>query len=300
MGPQPRLLIGGQAVIEGVMMRSPRWTATAIRRPDGAISAFTEPAISLLVRFRWLRLPLLRGGVALYESLTIGIRALLLSASAARGETTPLSGGQVAVTVSAGLALALGLFFVVPAAVFRVLDPYFASVYTLNLAEGLLRVVLLVGYVAGIGRLTDVARLFAYHGAEHKAVNAYEAGAPLRPDTVRTFSRFHPRCGTSFLLIVMLVAIVVFSFLGRPPLVLRLASRLVFIPLVAGLSYEIIRAAAHWRWLRPLVWPGIWLQRLTTREPDVPQLEVAVRALREVVEREAATPAQSPSPELVS
>ncbi len=300
MRAQPRLLIGGQAVIEGVMMRSPRWTATAIRLPDGAIRAFTEPSVSLLVRVRWLRLPLLRGVVALYEALTIGIRALLLSASAALGEPTPLSGGQVAVTVSAGLAVALGLFFVLPAAVIRLLDVYFASVYTLNLAEGLLRVAILVGYVAGIGRLTDVARVFAYHGAEHKAVNAYEAGAPLRPDTVRTFSRFHPRCGTSFLLIVMIVAIVVFSFLGRPPLALRLASRIIFIPLVAGLSYEIIRAAARWPGLRPLVVPGIWLQRLTTREPDERQLEVAVRALREVVEHEAATPAGGPSPAIVS
>lgn len=281
-----RLLIGGQAVIEGVMMRSPRWTSTAVRRPGGAIDAFTEQRISPLLQLPWLRLPVARGVVALYEALTIGIRALLLSANAAMGEDVPLTRRQVAVTVATGLAVAVGLFFILPAALIRILDRYFGSVYTLNLAEGLLRVVILVGYVAGIGRLPDVTRVFAYHGAEHKAVNAYEAGAPLQVDAVRVFSRLHPRCGTSFLLIVMVVAIVVFSFLGRPPLLLRLASRIALIPIVAGISYEIIRAGTRTAWLRPLVLPGLWLQRLTTRDPDDRQVEVAVRALREVVERE--------------
>lgn len=281
-----RLLIGGQAVIEGVMMRSPRWTSTAVRRPDGTIAAFTEQRVSPLLQFPWLRLPVARGIVALYEALTIGIRALLLSANAALGEDVPLTRRQVAATVATGLAVAVGLFFILPAALIRILDRSFGSVYTLNLAEGLLRVVILIGYVAGIGRLPDVARVFAYHGAEHKAVNAYEAGAPVQVDAARGCSRFHPRCGTSFLLIVMLVAIVVFSFLGRPPLLLRLASRIAFIPIVAGVSYEILRAGARAAWLRPLVLPGVWLQRLTTRDPDDRQLEVAVRALREVVERE--------------
>lgn len=288
-GGRTRLLIGGQAVIEGVMMRSPQWTSTAVRRRDGAIGAVTEPQDSLLLHFRWLRVPVLRGCVALYESVTIGIKALLLSAGMATGEQASLTGRQVAATVSAGVAVALGLFFVLPAAVIRSLDVYLPSVFASNLAEGALRVIILLGYVAGIGRLPDVARVFAYHGAEHKAVNAYEAGAPLRAEAARGFSRFHVRCGTSFLLIVMIMAIVVFSFLGRPPLALRLASRLALIPLVAGLSYELIRAAARLSWLRPVMVPGLWLQRLTTREPDDRQLEVAVRALREVVEREDAS-----------
>jgi len=281
-----RLLIGGQAVIEGVMMRSPRWTSTAVRRPDGAITAFTEARPSALLQVRWLRLPVARGIVALWEALTIGIRALLLSANAALGAEVPLTRRQVAATVAGGLAVAVALFLLLPAALIRIVDRSFGSVYALNAAEGLLRVVILVGYVAGIGRLPDVARVFAYHGAEHKAVNAYEAGAPLQVGAVRAFSRFHLRCGTSFLLIVMIVAIAVFSFLGRPPLALRLASRLAFIPLAAGISYEIIRAGARAPWLRPLVLPGLWLQRLTTRDPDDRQLEVAIRALSEVIDRE--------------
>jgi uncharacterized protein YqhQ len=295
-GGRSRLLLGGQAVIEGVMMRSPHWTSTAIRHPDGTIRAITEPHASLLAQIPWLRVPILRGCVAVYESLTVGIKALLLSAGVAAGEQAPLSGRQVAVTVSTGVGVALGLFFVLPAAAIRSLDAYFASAYVSNMAEGAVRILILLGYIAGIGRLPHVARVFAYHGAEHKAVTAYEAGAPLRTETVRSFSRFHLRCGTSFLLIVMIVAIVVFSSLGRPPLALRLGSRIIFIPLVAGLSYELIRAAARVPWLRPSVVPGLWLQRLTTREPDERQLEVAVRALREVVEREDATS----SPALVS
>lgn len=299
-GGRARLLIGGQAVIEGVIMRSPRWTSTTVRRPDGAIDAVTEPHVSLLLQFRWLRVPVLRGCVALYESLTIGIKALLLSAGIATGEQASFTGRQVAATVSAGVGVAVGLFFLLPAAVIRPLDPYFPSVYVSNLAEGALRILILLGYVAGIGRLPEVARVFAYHGAEHKVVNAYEAGAPLRAEAARSFSRFHLRCGTSFLLLVMIVAIVVFSFLGRPPLALRLASRIALIPLVAGLSYELIRAAARFPWLRPVVVPGLWLQRLTTREPDERQLEVAVRALREVVEREDAAPSSDSSPAAIS
>lgn len=279
-------MIGGQAVIEGVMMRSPHWTATAVRRADGEIVAFAERRDSPLVRHRWLRIPVIRGAAALYEALVAGVRALLWSANAAVGREEPLGRGQIGVTVLTGLGLAVGLFFLIPAAVIRWFDVWFATVYALNLAEGLLRVAILVGYVATIGRVADIHRVFAYHGAEHKAVSAYEDGAPLEPSAARPYSRFHPRCGTSFLLIVMVVAIVVFSFLGRPPLLLRLASRVALIPLVAGLSYEVIRGGARYRWFRPFVLPGIWLQRLTTREPDDAQLEVAVRALRAVVERE--------------
>jgi uncharacterized protein YqhQ len=180
------------------------------------------------------------------------------------------------------------LFFVLPAMLVRLVDASLPSILALNVAEGALRVGILIGYIAIVGRLPDIARVFAYHGAEHKAVNAYEARLELSTPIVRTQSRFHPRCGTSFLLIVMIVAIVVFSFLGRPPLLLRVASRVVLIPVVAGLSYEIIRAAAALRWVRPLVAPGLWLQRLTTREPDDTQVDVAIRALREVLERERA------------
>lgn len=280
------MLIGGQAVIEGVMMRSPHWSSTAVRLPSGDITSFPSRFDSLLLRHRWLRIPVVRGAIVLYEALVLGVRALFQSANAVLGDDEVMTPQQVTLSVVAGLALAIGLFFVLPTVVARFLDPYLATVYTLNLAEGAVRVAILIGYIAGIGRLPDIRRVFAYHGAEHKAVNAHEAGVPLDVGHVRAHSRFHPRCGTSFLLIVMIVAVIVFSFLGRPPLLLRIASRVVLIPLVAGLSYEIIRAGARYRWFRPLVTPGLWLQRLTTREPGDGEIEVAVRALRDVLERE--------------
>ncbi len=286
MTPTERLLIGGQAVIEGVMMRSPRWTSTAVRRPTGEVVTATDRVDSLLLRHRWLRAPIVRGAIALYEALVIGVRALLFSAREALGEEPEQSPAAINASVALGLALAIGLFFVLPAAVIRLLDQYFATVYTLNIAEGAVRVSILIGYISLIGRLKEIRRVFAYHGAEHKAVNAYEGGATLEVQHVRRFSRFHPRCGTSFLLIVMIVAIVVFAFLGRPGLLLRITERVLLIPIVAGISYEIIRAGARDRWFRPLVVPGIWLQRLTTREPDDIQLGVAIRALQEVLDRE--------------
>jgi len=274
--------------MEGVMMRSPHWTATAVRRPDGDILTSVQRLDSLLVRYPWLRLPVLRGIIVLYEALTIGIRALFFSANAALGEEEQLTASQIGVSAAVGLALAVGLFFVLPTIGARALDRFLPSVVLLNLVEGAIRVSILIAYIGSIARLPDIRRVYAYHGAEHKAVNAYEAGDPLDVAAVRRHSRFHPRCGTSFLLIVMVVAIIVFSFLGRPPLVLRIASRVALIPLVAGVSYEIIRAGARYRWFRPLVAPGMWLQRLTTREPDEAQMEVAARALREVTEREGA------------
>lgn len=282
----PKMLIGGQAVLEGVMMRSPRWTSTAVRLPSGEIASFPSRFDSLLLRRRWLRAPVVRGAIVLYEALVIGVRALFQSANAALSEEEALSPQQVTLSVVAGLGLAVGLFFVLPTVVARYLDPYLASVWTLNLAEGGLRVAILIGYIAAIGRMPDIGRVFAYHGAEHKAVNAHEAGVPLDVPNVRAQSRFHPRCGTSFLLIVMIVAVLVFSFLGRPGLLLRVASRVALIPLVAGVSYEIIRAGARYRLFRPLITPGLWLQRLTTREPGEGEIEVAVRALRDVLERE--------------
>jgi uncharacterized protein YqhQ len=286
--PSASLLIGGQAVLEGVMMRSPRFTSTAVRLPSGELTAFTDRFDSLLIRQRWLRTPVLRGTIVLYEALTLGIRALFLSANAALGEETRLTPRQAALSAVAGIGLSVLLFFVLPTVLVRLGDAWLPSVVVLNVAEGALRVGILIGYIALVGRLPDIARVFAYHGAEHKAVNAYEARLELSTAAVRSQSRFHPRCGTSFLLIVMIVAIVVFSFLGRPPLLVRIASRVALIPLVAGVSYEIIRAGARVRWFRPLIVPGLWLQRLTTREPDDGQVAVAVRALQEVLERERA------------
>lgn len=268
------------------MMRSPRWTSTAVRRPTGEVVTATERVESLLLRHRWLRVPVVRGAITLYEALTIGVRALFFSAREALGEDEPQSPAAATLGVVMGLGLAIGLFFVLPAALIRLFDRYFATVYALNVGEGAVRIAVLIAYIALIGRVRDIRRVFAYHGAEHKAVNAYEAGVPLRVSEVRRFSRFHPRCGTSFLLIVMIVAIVVFSFLGRPGLLVRIAERILLIPVVAGISYEIIRAGARYRWFRPLVVPGMWLQRLTTREPEDTQLEVAIHALEQVLDRE--------------
>ncbi|HEY3247723.1 MAG TPA: DUF1385 domain-containing protein [bacterium] len=270
------------------MMRSPHWTATAVRRPAGDILSSVEHLDSLLVRYRWLAVPVVRGVIVLYEALTIGIRALFFSANAALGDDEQLSSQQIGVSAVVGLALAVGLFFVLPTIGARMLERYLPTVIALNLAEGGIRIAVLITYIASIARLPDIRRVYEYHGAEHKAVNTYEAGDPLDVGAVRRHSRFHPRCGTSFLLIVMIVAIIVFSFLGRPALPLRILSRVLLIPVVAGVSYEIIRAGARYRWFRPLVVPGMWLQRLTTREPDDAQMEVAVRALRDVIDRETA------------
>lgn len=280
------LLVGGQAVIEGVMMRSPHWAATAVRGPHGDIVTLPYRLDSLLVRFRWLRVPILRGIVVLYEALRLGVTALLMSANVAQGNEAPMTRQQVASTVITGLGLAVGLFFVLPTVAVRLVERSASSALELNLVEGGIRVAIVIGYLLMLSRVRDLRRVFEYHGAEHKVVNAYEAGAPLEVAAVRAQSRFHPRCGTSFILVVMFVSVVVFALLGRPTLAARIASRIGLIPLLAGVSYEIIRGGARSRWFHPAIVPGLWLQRLTTREPNDAQLEVAIRALAEVVERE--------------
>ncbi len=282
-----RVFLGGQAVLEGVMIRGPQWVTTAVRRPDGTIAEEVLHRPSLLVRKGWARLPVLRGMVVLWEALAVGTQALVYSAGQAVEQELgrPLSRREVAASLSLGLGLAVGLFFVLPTLLARWADPGWGSV-SYNLVEGVVRTAVLVGYVAALGLLPEVRRVFMYHGAEHKVVNAWERGCPLVVEEVQKHSRYHPRCGTSFLLVVVLVAVVVFSLLGKPPLWWRLASRVALVPLVAGLAYEVIRAGAHSRWLRPLVAPGLWLQRLTTREPEPQQVEVAIRALQAVLERE--------------
>lgn len=284
------LMIGGQAVIEGVMMRGPHWVSVAVRRPDGTIATHTRRVDSLLTRYRPLNLPLLRGTIVLYEALVLGVQALLFSANEALGEEGgKLSGWEAGFSLSLGLVLGLGLFFVVPTLAVRLVEGWFSYPLALNLGEGLVRVALLVGYIWGIARMRDLQRVFAYHGAEHKAVNAFEARAPLAPRVVQAYSRLHLRCGTSFILVVMLLALLLFSLLGRPPLPWRILSRLALVPVIAGLGYEVIRAGARFPWFRPLMIPGLWLQCLTTREPDDGQVEVAIAALEEVVRRERGT-----------
>ncbi len=283
----PRAAIGGQAVLEGVMMRGPHWVSTVVLRPDGQVAEEVVHRPSLLVRNRWARLPVVRGVVVLWEALAVGVRALVYSANQAVESEMgrPLATREVALSLGLGVGLAVGLFFVFPTVLVRWVDPGLGPV-GFNLLEGGLRTAVLVAYVGLVGLLPDLRRVYMYHGAEHKAVNAWEQGVPLVVSEVQRQSRFHPRCGTSFLLVVVLVAVVVFSLLGKPPLAVRIASRVLLVPVIAGLAYEVIRAGARSRWLRPLVAPGLWLQRLTTREPDPAQVEVAIRALRRVLERE--------------
>ena len=277
-------MIGGQAVIEGVMMKGPTRIATAVREPSGNIAVRVEPVHSLGDRFPLLKKPLLRGVIALGEALVYGIRALSFSAQAAGEEGEELSSKEIALTMLAAFGLAVLLFVVLPTYATKFIQSIVSEPYLLNLFEGVLRLTIFFTYVGVISSLSDIRRVFQYHGAEHKTIYAYEAGIPLEIESIRKYSRLHPRCGTNFLLIVMVVSIFMFAFLGWPDLWLRIVSRVVLLPLVAGISYEIIRFAGSCD--NPLVAmlmkPGLWLQYMTTREPSDDQIEVAIRALEAV------------------
>lgn len=277
-------MIGGQAVIEGVMMKGPTRIATAVREPSGNIAVRVEPVHSLGDRFPLLKKPLLRGVIALGEALVYGIRALSFSAQAAGEEGEELSSKEIALTMLAAFGLAVLLFVVLPTYATKFIQSVVSEPYLLNLFEGVLRLTIFFTYVGVISSLSDIRRVFQYHGAEHKTIYAYEAGIPLEIESIRKYSRLHPRCGTNFLLIVMVVSIFMFAFLGWPDLWLRIVSRVVLLPLVAGISYEIIRFAGSCD--NPLVAmlmkPGLWLQYMTTREPSDDQIEVAIRALEAV------------------
>ncbi|MGI6604876.1 MAG: DUF1385 domain-containing protein [bacterium] len=279
--------IGGQAVIEGVMMRGRRFVATAVRREDGEIVVQVVEPSSLARKLPFLRWPFLRGAVALIESLVVGLQALAFSASQFGPGDEQLTTRELVLTLVVALGLGVGLFILLPTVLMR----WFSvaqSPLVLNLGEGVLRMTIFILYILSITRLKDIRRLFEYHGAEHKVVHAYEKGLELSAAAVRPFSTLHPRCGTSFLLYVMVVSIVLFSFLGWPNLWQRLLSRLLLLPVVAGISYELLRLAGRSKspLVQALSWPGLGLQKLTTREPDDAQLEVAMRALEEVVKRE--------------
>ncbi|HHV56460.1 MAG TPA: DUF1385 domain-containing protein [Firmicutes bacterium] len=280
--------VGGQAVIEGVMMRGRRFVATAVRRESGEIVVQVKEPWSAGRRFPCLRWPLVRGAVALIDSLVVGLEALTFSANQFGAEEEKLTPRDLVLTLVTALGLGVGLFILLPTVLMRWLGGG-GNPLLLNLGEGVLRMAIFFLYILSITRLKDIRRIFEYHGAEHKVVHAYEHGRPLTVEEARPFSTLHPRCGTSFLLYVMVVSIILFSFLGWPALWLRVLSRLLLLPAVAGLSYELLRLAG--RSNSPLVrafsWPGLLLQRLTTREPDGAQLEVALRALEEVVKRES-------------
>jgi uncharacterized protein YqhQ len=288
------MAIGGQAVLEGVMMRSPSTWAVAVRKPDGAIAQVVNEIASPMAKRRIWRLPVVRGVIALGESLAIGFRALAISANYAAQEEndegevqTELSRGQLIFAFAIAIGFAVMLFKVTPALITNWLPIDTTGVFVI--VEGAIRVTLFVVYLAAISLLPDLRRVFQYHAAEHKAINAYEAGDELTPERVQLHSQIHVRCGTAFLLWVMVIAIFVFAFFGRPAWYWLIVTRIALLPVIAGLAYELIRFAgkhADKRWLLWLLAPGLWLQRLTTREPTLDQLEVSIRALDEVLQRE--------------
>ncbi len=288
------MTIGGQAVLEGVMMRGPASWAVAVRKPDGEIAQVVREIASPMARHRILRLPVLRGVVALGESLAIGFRALAISANYAAAEEgddgevqTEIGRGQIIFAFAIAIGFALMLFKVTPALLTNWLPIDNTGWFVI--VEGLIRVTIFILYLSLISLLPDLRRVFQYHGAEHKAINALEAGEELTPERVQKFSLIHPRCGTAFLLWVMVIGIFVFAFVGRPSWYWLITSRVLLLPVIAGLAYELIRFAGRHhgnRVLMALLAPGLWLQRLTTREPSLDQLEVSIRALQDVLARE--------------
>jgi uncharacterized protein YqhQ len=287
--------VGGQAVLEGVMMRGISVWAVAVRNPEGEIEISSEGIKPWAQRHRLWRLPILRGVVALGESLKIGFRALGISANAQieadeEGEKEEIGGWVWGLTIILSLALGIGLFFVVPVGLTSLIKDQLGSPFLFWLIEGLLRTAIFIGYIVAISRLRDLRRVFEYHGAEHKTISCYEAEDELVPARAKLYSRLHPRCGTSFLLVVMVVAIFAFAPIGLPAWYWLLLSRILGIPLIAGISYEIIKWAGknrRKRWVRAVMWPGLMLQNLTTREPDEEQLAVAIAALEKVLSEES-------------
>jgi uncharacterized protein YqhQ len=294
-----KINVGGQAVIEGVMMRAPRSVAIAVRRPNGEIVVRRELVVPLSERYPIVKLPVVRGGVALFQSLIIGIKALNFSANEAMTEEEledgkpgeELSSWAMAGTMAVAFGFGIGLFFVLPLYATKWLTQLSLisdNNIIFNLVDGIIRICVFLAYIWTISRMKDIQRVFQYHGAEHKSIFAHEAGEELTIANVRKYSRLHPRCGTSFLLIVMLVSIAVFSLIPKLwPFYLKAGSRILLLPLIAGISYEFLKWSAKHEshpLVRMIIAPGLALQRLTTREPDEAQLEVAIRSMNEALE----------------
>lgn len=293
---------GGQAVMEGIMMRGRRWAIVAVRAPSSEIVVHSEPLPRALYDSWFIKVPFIRGIGMLWDTLVLGMKALMYSANIALQEENGKAEAEFSkpmmwVTAAVAIVLSIAIFFVGPLLLIGLVDRYIESSFVSNLIEGVIRLLVFLVYIWGIGLMPDIKRVFAYHGAEHKCINAHEAGLPLEARSAVPFTTSHPRCGTSFLLVVMAISIVVFAFLGRPPMALRMISRVVLVPVIAGIAYEFLKfTAAHYsnqivQWLAA---PGLTLQRLTTREPDEGMLEVGMAALREAIrldevdEREAA------------
>lgn len=289
MATQMKFNYGGQAVMEGVMMRGQRIFAVAVRDPNGKVLVHKDTVPAALYRGRVSKTPFLRGIVGLWDSLGLGMRSLLWSADVAVGDEASFSGPLAWGTVALSLAFSIGLFFVLPAALSAGIESLLGlqhATFLANLIEGVVRLGILVGYISLVGLMPDMRRVFAYHGAEHKTINAYEAGAELTPEVVQKYPIEHPRCGTAFLLLVVLIGVLVFSVLGRPPLPILIASRILLIPIIAGIAYEVLRWTArntHRRWVRWIIAPNLALQHLTTRQPSLEMLEVSIAAFKHVL-----------------
>lgn len=287
---------GGQAVVEGVMMRGRDVWAVVVRKPDRSLHIESHHIDSVAARHPILTKPMLRGVIALGQALAIGFRALSISARESAPEEEQLSSRGMALSMAVAVVLFIGVFIVVPAVAFRWVGREVDSSILVNAGEGVFRVLLFLGYLAIIGRTKEIRRVFAYHGAEHKTIAAYEHGEELTPENVDRYSTLHVRCGTNFLLLVMVITIFVFAVFGNPGIWWRIGSRIVAIPIIAGLAFEMLRLGARFpdsRLIHALMVPGLWLQKITTKPPERDQIEVAIASFDEVLRKEAeAEPAE--------
>lgn len=277
--------VGGQAVIEGVMMRGEKLSATAVRAPNGKIVLDVKNVTSLRDRYKILNLPFIRGAISLFESLVLGMKALSFSAQAAGDEDETLSDKEIAVTMIVAFILAAALFIAIPTGATHFFMRFTNDSFILNIIEGIFRMVIFLLYIVAITQLKDIKRVFSYHGAEHKTIFCYEHKKALTVENAKVEPRLHPRCGTAFLLIVMLIATFVFAFTGWPDIVERVLSRIILLPVIAGISYEILKFSAKSdnSIVKLAILPGLWLQYLTTKEPEDDMLEVAIEALKAVL-----------------
>lgn len=286
-----RYQIGGQAVIEGVMMRSKHFWALAVRKPDRTIYTKLFNDVSLTNKNKVLGFMFIRGIIALIESMTLGFKALSYSINEATEEEIKFSKREMIISVIIAVVFAVGVFFILPTIIGRSFSEFFPNAIVYNLLEGLIRIGFFFAYILLVSQIKDIKRVFQYHGAEHKTIQAYENDEELKPENVRKYSTMHVRCGTSFLLIVMVVAILIFALLGKQPMIWRIISRILLIPVIAGISYELIRLAgkfSKYKVVNILFYPGLLLQKITTKEPDNDQIEVAISSFKKVIEAEKA------------
>jgi len=284
-----RYQVGGQAVIEGVMMRSKHFWALAVRKPDRTIYTKLFNDVSLTNKNKVLGFMFVRGIVALIESMVLGFKALSYSVNEATEEEIKFSKREMIISVIIAVVFAVGVFFILPTIIGRSFSEFFPNAIVYNLLEGLIRIGFFFAYILLVSQIKDIKRVFQYHGAEHKTIQAYENNEELKPENVRKYSTLHVRCGTSFLLIVMIVAILIFALLGKQSMIWRIISRILLIPVIAGISYELIRFAgkfSKYKVVNILFYPGLMLQKITTREPDDSQIEVAISSFKKVIEAE--------------